>query len=65
MHNNIGIISLNRPERMNAVSEEMYREVGNLLDEFDADDAVRVVIITGSVRIKDGVENRPSAPAPI
>ncbi len=54
----VGIIRLNRPERMNAVNEVMYREMGNLLDEFEADGSVRAVIITGSVRIKDGVEKQ-------
>jgi enoyl-CoA hydratase len=58
VRNNIGIISLNRPERMNAVSEEMYREMQDLLAQFGADESIRVVVLTGSVRVKDGVEKQ-------
>ncbi len=56
--NNTGIIRLNRPERMNAVSEEMYRELIDLLERLEADSDVRVLVLTGSVRIKDGVEKQ-------
>ena len=52
------ILRLNRPERMNAVSEEMYLEIADLLQRYREDDTVRVVILTGSVRIKDGVEKQ-------
>jgi enoyl-CoA hydratase len=53
-----GIIQLNRPERMNAVSEEMYIELQDALESFRQDPAVRTVIVTGSVRVKDGVEKQ-------
>ena len=52
------ILRLNRPERMNAVSEEMYGEMAHLLQKYREDDDVRVVILTGSVRIKDGKEKQ-------
>jgi len=52
------ILRLNRPERMNAVSEEMYSELTQLLQKYREDTAVRAVILTGSVRIKDGVEKQ-------
>ncbi len=52
------ILMLNRPERMNAVNEEMYFEITHLLQKYREDDDVRVVILTGSVRIKDGVEKQ-------
>lgn len=48
------VLRLNRPERMNAVNEEMYEEITHLLQTHKEDDNVRVVILTGSVRIKDG-----------
>jgi enoyl-CoA hydratase len=54
----VGIISLNRPERMNAVSEEMYLELQDALEAFRVDEAIRPVIVTGSVRVKDGVEKQ-------
>lgn len=45
--NGIGIITLNRPERMNAVDTQMAVELGEVLSEIAGDDGLRVVIITG------------------
>lgn len=50
----IGIITLNRPERMNAVIEGMYLDLRNLLGDIRHDDSVRALILTGTVRVKDG-----------
>jgi enoyl-CoA hydratase len=44
----VGIIQLNRPERMNAVVEEMYREIQDVLARAGADTSIRTLIITGS-----------------
>ena len=52
------VLRLNRPERMNAVNEEMYSEISHLLQRYREDEAVRVVVLTGSVRIKDGIEKQ-------
>lgn len=53
-----GIIRLNRPERMNAVSEEMYGELIDLLGRLEKDSELRALLLTGSVRVKDGVEKQ-------
>jgi enoyl-CoA hydratase len=58
INNGILILRLNRPERMNAVCEEMYSEMADLLQKYREDDHVRVVILTGSVRIKDDLEKQ-------
>jgi enoyl-CoA hydratase/carnithine racemase len=44
----IFIVTLHRPERMNAFTPAMKDDVVAALDEADADDAVRAVVITGS-----------------
>ncbi|CAM3305841.1 crotonase/enoyl-CoA hydratase family protein [Nocardioides dubius] len=46
----IATITLNRPERLNAFTDEMEAELIELFDRIDADDDVRVVIITGAGR---------------
>jgi len=52
---NIGIIRLNRPHRMNAVIEEMYVEIQEALKIAKHDPSVRAIILTGSVLEKNGV----------
>ena len=44
----IATITLSRPERMNAFTDVMMREVIDAFDQVDADDDVRVVIVTGA-----------------
>lgn len=43
----IGIITLNRPESLNALSSKMKEEILLLFDKVEKDDQVRVVILTG------------------
>lgn len=47
---NIAIIRLNRPKALNALSHELMGELVEALNEFDRDDKVRVIILTGSDR---------------
>jgi enoyl-CoA hydratase len=44
----VGIITLNRPEARNAVNDEVSKAIEATLDEFEADDAVWAVVITGN-----------------
>jgi enoyl-CoA hydratase/carnithine racemase len=44
----VATITLNRPERMNALSRNLESEIHRAFDEADADRAVRVIILTGS-----------------
>jgi enoyl-CoA hydratase/carnithine racemase len=46
----VATITLNRPERLNAVNATMIRELVAALDQADGDDAVRAVIVTGAGR---------------
>lgn len=43
-------IILNRPEKLNAVTTEIYQRIKELLDEVDKDRSIRVVIIKGNGR---------------
>ncbi len=43
-------LTLNRPERLNAFNATMMRELIAAFDHADADDAVRVVVVTGAGR---------------
>ena len=44
----IATITLNRPERMNALSPNLEDELHRAFDEADADRAVKVIVLTGS-----------------
>ena len=43
----IGIIRLNRPEKLNAMNAKLKDEVAQVLGELEKDDSVRVALITG------------------
>ena len=43
-------ITLNRPDKLNAITHQMNNEIIDALDRADADDEVRAVIMTGSGR---------------
>jgi enoyl-CoA hydratase len=46
----IAVVRLNRPERMNALSTELMRELVGALENLDADEAVRCIVLTGDER---------------
>ena len=50
MDNHVAIVTLNRPERMNAISVKMLSQFSEVLVECDRDTNVRVVMITGAGR---------------
>ena len=43
-----GIIRLNRPKAINAVTLEMFRDIDRALDTFEADPAVAVIVLEGA-----------------
>jgi enoyl-CoA hydratase/carnithine racemase len=47
----LGIITLNRPERRNALSLDLMLELIRCLDEFAADPSVRVIILAASGKV--------------
>lgn len=46
----IATITLDRPDRLNAFTVQMYRELVGAFDQIDADDDVRAVVVTGRGR---------------
>jgi enoyl-CoA hydratase/carnithine racemase len=43
-----GIITMNRPEKLNAINLEMKHELSEALSDMEVDDDIRVVILTGA-----------------
>lgn len=63
----IGLVTLNRPDRLNAINVEMLDEFNGLFAELAKDDAFRVLILTGAGRgfcagadLDDAVAHRDS-----
>ena len=50
VEDSIATITLNRPDRMNALTHELEAELHRAFDKADADRAVRVIILTGAGR---------------
>ncbi|NKJ45799.1 enoyl-CoA hydratase [Burkholderia sp. SG-MS1] len=44
----VGLIMLNRPKALNALNDTLMDELGVALREFDADDAIGAIVLTGS-----------------
>ncbi|RCX11033.1 enoyl-CoA hydratase [Extensimonas vulgaris] len=44
----VGIITLNRPKQLNALSDQLMDELGHALKAFDADEKIGCIILTGS-----------------
>ncbi len=49
-HEGVGLIQLNRPEKMNAIGALTRQQLGDAIKQAERDDAVRVVVLTGSGR---------------
>ena len=46
----VGLITLNRPQALNALNSQLMREVMGALEAFDKDDSIGAMVITGSDR---------------
>jgi 2-(1,2-epoxy-1,2-dihydrophenyl)acetyl-CoA isomerase len=50
VEDNVGIITLNRPDKLNAISWELAEELAKKLYELRFDDEVRAIVLTGAGR---------------
>jgi 2-(1,2-epoxy-1,2-dihydrophenyl)acetyl-CoA isomerase len=50
VHDGVGLIQLTRPEKMNAIGALTRKQLGDAIKQVERDDAVRVVVLTGSGR---------------
>jgi enoyl-CoA hydratase len=44
----VALITLNRPDALNALNSEVFRELALTLDDLEADDAIAAIVVTGS-----------------
>jgi enoyl-CoA hydratase len=44
----VGLITLNRPNVLNALNDDLVNELGDALVAFDADESIGAIVITGS-----------------
>ena len=59
----VGLITLNRPKALNALNSELLDELVAVLEAWDADEAVRAIVLTGSERaFAAGADIREMAP---
>jgi enoyl-CoA hydratase len=47
----VGLVTLNRPQALNALNNQLMREVMDALDAFDKDDDIGAMVITGSEKV--------------
>jgi len=45
---NVGIVRLNRPKALNALCDALIKELGSALDDFEADENIGCIVLTGS-----------------
>jgi enoyl-CoA hydratase len=51
VHDNVGLVRLNRPDAYNALNSTLMSELMDALQKFDADDDIGAIVITGSDKV--------------
>ena len=46
----VAYVTLNRPEKLNAMNDTLHRELGEVWVDFNEDDALKVAILSGNGR---------------
>ena len=47
-HGHVGLIILNRPDALNALSDDLMDELGDAVDKFEADNSIGALVVTGN-----------------
>ena len=47
-HDGVGVVTLSRPQALNALCAALITELGQALDDFEADDEIGCILLTGS-----------------
>jgi enoyl-CoA hydratase len=47
-HESVGLITLNRPDALNALSDDLMNALSDALDELESDDQIGAIVITGN-----------------
>ena len=65
-HDAVAVVTINRPDKMNAFTSEVSQEMQLVLERAHHDDSVRVIVLTGAGRcfsagadLKSGFDGRP------
>jgi enoyl-CoA hydratase len=43
----VGLITLNRPQQLNALNDQLIAELNTVLDGYEADDGIGAIVLTG------------------
>jgi len=53
-HGRVGLVTLNRPEKLNALNSALVNQLELALRELNADDDIGAIVITGAGERADG-----------
>lgn len=63
----VAVLTLNRPQRLNAINKQMLGEIEDALDKVEGDDGTRALVVTGAggnfssgFDLKEQMESRPT-----
>src|ERR1700751_2799163 len=62
----VGIVTLNRPKMLNALSFGVFREIAAAIDDLEADDNIACPVLPGSDKaFAGGSDSKESQPKPL
>jgi enoyl-CoA hydratase/carnithine racemase len=65
-HDDVAVLTLNHPEKLNALSFDLVEELHHALDEIGADNSCRVLVLTGAGRgFCSGLDLTAVGPSPV